>query len=304
MSKVTWVPTALCLFGFLTAEAVAQQTQPQTPRQTPPRTADQQQDRNAQDMGKLGRPMTELFASKLALCNNAEIEISKLAASKASSDEVKQFAQMLAQDHAQSNSKLESFLPDYADRSHAPSGQPGSTRDGAQTSAQETEQQRIARERQQSTGTPNQVAQQQPGQQQPGQQLPDQQQPGQPQLSQQQPGQLGDRRITETEYRVESPTAMLRKIYEIAKTAKDNHVEACKEKLSEKSGAEFDKAFVTGQVASHGALIAELEALESHSDGEFQNLVREAKTSAEGHLKKAEQLCKQLEKSNGNSNDR
>lgn len=55
--------------------------------------------------GKLS-PADRQFAEETAMCNRAELELSKVAAQKASNPSVKQFAQMMMQDHGQGSSQL------------------------------------------------------------------------------------------------------------------------------------------------------------------------------------------------------
>jgi predicted outer membrane protein len=52
------------------------------------------------------RPLEKLIVKQLTITNQAEIELSQMAVDKAKSDEVKQFAQMLIEDHRQLNQKL------------------------------------------------------------------------------------------------------------------------------------------------------------------------------------------------------
>jgi predicted outer membrane protein len=63
----------------------------------------------------MDRPMVEFFASKLVLCNNGEIQMGQMAASKASNSEVKKFAEMLADEHAKFNDQLKPFAASYGE---------------------------------------------------------------------------------------------------------------------------------------------------------------------------------------------
>jgi len=55
---------------------------------------------------KMERPLDNDFLVKAATANNAEIEVGKLAERRASSNEVKDYANMLVKDHKTANDKL------------------------------------------------------------------------------------------------------------------------------------------------------------------------------------------------------
>jgi len=59
---------------------------------------------------KSARPLDKDFLVKVATCNNAEIEIGKLADKRANSDQVKDFATMLVKDHKAAYDKLGDLL--------------------------------------------------------------------------------------------------------------------------------------------------------------------------------------------------
>ena len=86
---------------------VGQQTEPRA-------TKDADENARSPSLTHIDRPMVEFFASKLVLCNNAEIQIGQLAAKKSANTEVKQFAEMLAKDHAKFNEQLKPFVASYS----------------------------------------------------------------------------------------------------------------------------------------------------------------------------------------------
>ena len=59
---------------------------------------------------KNDRPLDKDFLVKVATCNNAEIEISKLADKRSNSSQVKDFATMLQKDHKAAQEKLGDLL--------------------------------------------------------------------------------------------------------------------------------------------------------------------------------------------------
>jgi putative membrane protein len=59
---------------------------------------------------KTARPLDKDFLVKVATCNNAEIEVSKLADKRANSAQVKEFATMLVKEHKAAYDKLGDLL--------------------------------------------------------------------------------------------------------------------------------------------------------------------------------------------------
>jgi predicted outer membrane protein len=72
-----------------------------------------------------------------------------------------------------------------------------------------------------------------------------------------------------------------------------------KQKLEEKSGAEFDKCYVAGQVACHMQASAALEVVSQQASGQIRQLASQAKQTVDQHLREAEQLAQQLEERSG-----
>jgi putative membrane protein len=70
-------------------------------------TSGQSSGQSSSQKGKLA-PVDKQFAEETAMSNRAEIELSQLAAQKATNPSVKQFAQMMVQDHGQANQQFAS----------------------------------------------------------------------------------------------------------------------------------------------------------------------------------------------------
>jgi predicted outer membrane protein len=204
------------------------------------------------------RPMDQFFAAKMVLCNNGEIDAGKLASTKASNSEVKQFAEMLVRDHSAMNQQLKPLVPDYAT--------PPVT-SATQTSDESPEKSGIAKSGVE-PASPNQAPTR---------------------------GDAPPRVQKETSLRTDASTETLRDLYEVCEKANHYLRQDCREKLMKLTGSDFDKAYMIGQVAGHSMALAELQALESSTTGEFQNIVRQTKTKIENHLETAERICKTLE---------
>ena len=67
-----------------------------------------------------------------------------------------------------------------------------------------------------------------------------------------------------------------------------------KQKLEEKTGAEFDQCYIGGQVACHIQASAALDVLSRQASGQLKQLASESKRTVDEHLKQAEQIAKQL----------
>jgi len=72
---------------------------------------------------------------------------------------------------------------------------------------------------------------------------------------------------------------------------------AAKEELGQKSGAEFDECYLTGQIGGHMHMLAALEVIGQQSQGELRQVAEDAKPKVQEHLEKAKQLVEQMKSS-------
>jgi putative membrane protein len=90
--------------------ALAQQPRPQDPAQPPTATQPARPGDAARDTGREGVSAGDKsFATKAAEGGMKEVTLARMAQQKASSDEVKNYAQMLERDHSQANDELKSW---------------------------------------------------------------------------------------------------------------------------------------------------------------------------------------------------
>jgi predicted outer membrane protein len=204
-----------------------------------------------------GRHLDGHLANCIALHNQEEIEMAQWAADKTQNAKVKEFAQMLVQDHQQFAQKLQRFetrdASGAAQRTNASATQPAPA---AQPNATGTQQngQRIVQ---------NEV-------------------------------QLPNGRI---EYRANygpNSGGVDEQFYQIEREAVANCERMTKECLGRKQGGDFDKAFVGSQIGAHIATLAHLNAASQHVSGDFQQVLREGAQSVEKHKQRAEELEKEL----------
>lgn len=74
-----------------------------------------------------------------------------------------------------------------------------------------------------------------------------------------------------------------------------------KQELSQKEGAEFDKAYIGVQVGKHLEMLSALQVLERHTSGEFAQLVSQGIETTQQHLQHAKSICEKLESHSSNN---
>lgn len=187
------------------------------------------------------------LAACIAIANQEEVAIAKIAEDKAKSKEVKDYAKMIADDHQAFLKKLERFAPEAQQPLQAAS----------------SSQQRV----QPAGGT----AQAQPQQAQPAQ-------PGQP--IQQVAGQAGGQQLD---------------VIQLHREVAQQCLADAKKKMSDKDGEKFDICFIGHQIAKHEEMKTKLTVFQRHASGEFAQLLASGIETTDSHLKKAEQIMKDLD---------
>jgi predicted outer membrane protein len=196
----------------------------------------------------------------LATCNNVQIEVSQLAAQKASDPAVKQFAQQMVQQHGQLNSQLAQFVS-ASDRARLQTGAAGAL-DRTRTPGQREQ--------------PGDAGARRPGEQ------PQTETPRQVER--------------ETQRGIERPTSRTGQdpFQEIASEASQKSSQMITSLLGEKQGHEFDMCYSGLQVFAHINFVAELEAMEGHGSQQFQQVVAKAAQTTQSHLETAKQLAEKV----------
>jgi predicted outer membrane protein len=225
--------------------------------------------------------LTTYLASKLYLANHMEIKLGEIAAQKANNAEVKQLAQTIVQEHQQLNQKLKPFLPPEAvekiDNMSGPASgagsRPGDNRNDP-TSAQRRENRGDGQDQR------NQQGQQDPRNQQ---------------------GRTGGQPMQG------NADSFMKQLCEIEHQAAKKHMQMTSEMLQRQQGQDFDMAFLGLQIGAHTWLVAELEAIESVGQDDFQSVTKLALEASRDHKEKAQQLAQRLEDNedgNNRSSDR
>jgi putative membrane protein len=190
------------------------------------------------------------IAGCLLAKNQAEVEMGEFAQQHSQSPEVKEFAQMLVQDHSKFVQKLQKVAGAQADARSA-TGQATEAR--VEIAAGERTEPASNRE-----------------------------------AAGQNAAELTATNRAAGNSAVDQLLALERQIVE-------RGMQAAKEDLQQKQGADFDKCFVGSQIVGHTHMLAALEVLQQQGPEQIQQLAQEAHPNVQKHLEHAKQLIKQLE---------
>lgn len=265
----------LCLTFGISSVVWAQEAQVKQRSERP----GQQQAEQRQGREQAARPhqaqmsevMDVLLSTWLIGDNNVEVQLSRLAIDRSQNEQVRQFAQQMVQEHQQLIEQLH--------------------RAGMDVEAREGQQSQRLRQQEQQASQQRQQGQQQALQQQ--------QQPRQP-IAQQRSPQQGQRQAgyrpqanEQQVQRISSTPAM--KLLSIHKEMGDQFVTLMRQELQNKQGAEFDRAFMGGQIVAHHHMLATLQAMEGHASPELQKIIDQATIHTQQHLQEARNIAKQLQ---------
>ena len=249
-SATTMIVTAT----LMAAPALAQQAQPVQPGQparpgvqvqvNPNRTAVGTQANAGQAASAMITEHT--LAACVAIANQEEVAIAKMAADKAKSKDVKEFAKMLADDHQGFLKKLQRFAPEAQETLQAASSQPNPSRVQPVGGAAQPQAQAA--------------------------------QPGQPiqQVAAQTDGTQVD-------------------VIQLHREVAQQCLADAKKKMGEMDGDKFDICFIGHQIAKHEEMKTKLTVFQRHASGEFAQLLATGLQTTETHLKKAEDIMKDLD---------
>jgi predicted outer membrane protein len=190
--------------------------------------------------GGASQGLDHYLASCLLIKNDAEVKANEFGAKKAQSDEVKQFARQMIQDHREMSQKLSQLASSAANRSQA--GQSLDSNRAANPAA----------------------------------------------------GAIAQSYSTTATTVSPAGNSELSQLLELDRQITDRCSQMVREKLEQKSGAEFDECFVGAQIGNHIHMLAALEVISQRGGSELQQVAEDAKSKVESHLKQAEQLAEQL----------
>jgi predicted outer membrane protein len=187
------------------------------------------------------------LAACVAIANQEEVAIAKMAADKAKDKDVKEYAKMLVEDHQGFLKKLQRFAPEAQETLQAASSQSNQSRVQPAGGA--------AQPQAQATAQPGQAIQQ---------------------VATQEAGSQID---------------VIQLHREVAQQCLAN----AKKKMGEMDGDKFDICFIGHQIAKHEEMKTKLTVFQRHASGEFAQLLAAGLETTETHLKKAEEIMKDLD---------
>jgi len=262
--------------------------QEETPRNTQQRNQNQttkqrnQETQATQNRNQQSGSQDEMkiyLLGKLVLMNECEILLSKIAQKRSSSEDVKEFARMLEQEHSKLNEKIRAANPDFEKLIEKKRFQ------NQTTAIQSPENASPAEKQPGSQKEPNELAQN-------------------PAAPKQENQEEGETRTTQKATFPDNPEWEGKPVYHILKhecEASHKFLQASTKMLEEHQGQDFDMAFLGLQIAGHTRALAELEAVDSSTiqDQKVQQILQEAKTGVQKHLQQAKELSRKYEDQEG-----
>lgn len=204
-----------------------------------------------------------VLAGWLLTDNEKEVAFSEIGVQKATNPEVKAFATKMVQDHRAMISKLQRFSPRISTEPGL--GSPGKGNEGAGEGSRPPGGQENPPSGSNPPGS---------GSNPPGRGMGSEGARGGP------PGRgLGDSLD----------------VVGLKKELNDACLASAKKELDAKSGAEFDKCFMMGQVMGHVAAVDTLTVFKNRASPELAQAINEALTTVKGHLEHAKTLAKKLD---------
>ncbi len=211
------------------------------------------------------------IARCMTLTNQEQINLSRFAAEHAQHPQVKEFVETLIRDHQNLNQRLQKFAAEQpmetaaTERKDIPMRTPAERREVREELRNQGESKRETREAvREALQAGAETAK--------------------------------DRIEHATGYRGPS-AAFEEQLYDIAKDAHKNCEQMTRDELSKHKGADFDRAFVGCQIGGHIAMLAHLKAVQSHTSGELQQIVKDAEMAVAQHKQRAEKLMSELKES-------
>lgn len=246
------------------AERQERQTERQVERQTDRQERQVQRAGDRQAAGEIQWQGTDqLLATCVAIDNKAEIALAEFGASKTQNQKVKDFAQMLVSDHQKFLQKLQQYAPS-ADQIRFTDEQASASGSNVEQAA--------------GTARPNARIQQTAGEEARDRATSDR----------------PNREVQETN-QANRDTAMQIDPVQLHRELASQCLTDTKKMLTEAENKNFEECFVGHQIGLHGAMISKLKVLERHSSDELAQLLADGRKTTEMHLKKAEQLMKDLD---------
>jgi predicted outer membrane protein len=95
--------------------------------------------------------------------------------------------------------------------------------------------------------------------------------------------------------RTSGANSAIHELMQIDRQIAERVLQAHREELQQKSGAEFDKCYIASAIGAHMHAVAALEVIGQHGQGQLSQLAQQSQPTVQKHLEHAKQLMKQLE---------
>jgi len=233
--------------------------------------------RQGQQQGQWKNP-DHCFATCIALANQEEVALAEIASQKAENEEVKKFAEMMQHDHQGYLTKLQRFAPEAARQGYLGTAATDGTRSSSKSTNQ-SDKSANRNDRDADRATSDRDAKDQNT----IRQTAGENDPNNQSRSQTAAGSRSDSS--------QGPMNMLQIEREIAQQC----LTSAKQKLNQKSGAEFDKCYIGQQIAKHEAMKDKLTVFQRHASSELRQVLADGLKTTEHHLAKAEEIMKTLD---------
>ncbi len=229
--------------------------------------------RGAQAGAQPGQEVERYLANCLLNNNKAEVELSQFAVRQSQNPQVKQFAEELTKDHRQLAQQLEQIVGILAAAHRAGSSPNANTAPGTdRTTIDATGGRPITSAF--DPAAPNAVT---------------------PSATNELSRDTSDG--TSAAHPAMHGNAALHQLAGIEQKIDERCLQALREELQQKSGAEFDECFVGSQIAGHMHMLAALEVISQETKGPLKQASGEARPTVQKHLNQAKQLAMQLQAS-------
>jgi len=227
--------------------------------------------------GGQNQAVDHFLAACLLAKNQGEVQLSELAQQKAENAEVKEFAQKMIQDHRKLIEQLQPLAGMQSGTNRGVSGSLGTRTETERISTTDTSGIRGTSESATRTSDTTTL-----------------------------PGSSGaDQTTTDTTTNVAATNrtsaggGAIHQLMQIDRQINERCLQAHKQELQQKSGAEFDKAFVGSAIGAHIQALAALEVISKQTQGQLAQVAQQAQPTVQQHLDHAKQLMKQLEGQSG-----
>ena len=244
------------------------------------------------------RPVQMHIAQGLRQMNMMEVELGELGQQQAQSQQVKQFAQRMQEEHQQLIQQMDQALG----RGGASASAAGSSMDAGATSSGRTgaaSSDSGARRDLAESGAPDNTSTMQRGEEVATRQQDRAEAAGRDATAstQRAGGDAADQVYGMAAGTQAGGSADIQTLSQIDQQYHQRKLQSMRQMLSKKQGSEFDKAYMGHMIMSHQAMLDKLQTVQGYMPQEAQSVLEQATEHTQQHLQEARQIMQQLDKS-------